>query len=595
MNIRYPFSLLTGSAALLLGLTACSQDETADGNRLPEGKYPLVIEASGLQTPVASTPSAMSRATVDNAWDGNETIALQVQGNDHIYTYTVNQSGLMASENPYYWTSHDPITVSAWYPYGETMTAVVVKEDQSSPENFAASDFVSAERQTVNFNSPVLKFTHRTARVTMKLKAGSGVADVAGAIVNLLNLSTENGNPAIIRTCNTEGSTYDALLAPQTVAADMPLIRIELNDNVHTARLPKQTTLNGGYVYTYNVTVTDKGLKVEEGSIQGWEDGGGETGTASEIDYIYDELTNTYTVFNIDGLNYWAAVAIVDLGTNCILGADITLEDGSWTVIGNNSTPYTGTFNGNNFTISNLTINSTSNSSAGMFGALGDGAAVRNLNLADVNISGSQYIGGITGFVQKAATISNCSVLGSLSGTNTIKTLVGGITGENEGTVSGCRFSGTITGISYLGGIAGDNYKDNALIIACAAECQINGDKGNSYSRSNGGITGSNEYGSIVSSFSRCSSITGNSRLGAIAGNNFDKIKACYWDTFSGDSVGYSYGGSQETTKVDDASVTWSDAIAGMNAAIETWNTENPDNTCPYSFVMGEDGAPEIQ
>ena len=285
-----------------------------------------------------------------------------MQGDEHIYTYSVNQEGKMTSESPYYWANREAITVSAWYPYAETMPVAVVLEDQSIRKNYVASDFISAEGQNVDFNTPAsLKFSHRTARITLNLQAGAGVDNVADAAISLLNLSTDNGNPAAIRPYNPEGDTYDALLVPETIASDREFIRIELNGNVHTARLSKETEMKAGFVYTYNVTVTDKGLKVEEGSILNWTEGGSETGIASVMNYDYDASSNTYTVYTAEGLYYWAEAARNDLSTNCILAANIPLEipaeNGSnWTTLGDYTNSYSGVFEGNGHSISNLTI-----------------------------------------------------------------------------------------------------------------------------------------------------------------------------------------------------------------------------------------------
>lgn len=605
MNIRYPFNPLTAGAALLLVLSACSQDEIADDTRLSEGKYPLVISATNLQGPTSgsSNPSASSRATVDNSWDGNETIALQVDGDEKIYVYTIDANGTMSSENPYYWsTDHSSIIVSAWYPFGETMPNVVVKEDQSIRENYVASDFVSAERQSVEFNSPKLKFTHRTACVILKLKAGSGVDDVTGARVSLLGLDTEYDNPATITPYETGENTYNALLAPQTIAANIPFIRVELNDNVHTAQLANEITLNGGFFYTFNISVTDKGLKVEVGSIQDWGDGGSNAETASELDYIFDPQTKTYTVFNLEGLMTWVAAVQEDYSTNCTLGADISLElpdegQSNWTAIGTVSTPYTGVFEGNTYTISNLTINSTS-THQGFFGCIGADSEVRNLTLENATVSGNQRVGGIAGLVQVNGKISNCVVAESnFSGTNNF-TYVGGIVGDNQGVVCACRFSGTVNGISYLGGVAGQTNGTTALTIACSAEGDIVGVPSSYYSSINGGVTGINtSNGSTIACFARCT-VSGNAQLGGVAGQAFSGlVKACYYDdTFGGSGIGRTVNATvTDVDKVDGSTISWDDAMGTMNAAIEAWNSENPDNVCSYRFQMGANGIPEIQ
>lgn len=341
----------------------------------------------------------------------------------------------MTSESPYYWANREAITVSAWYPYAETMPVAVVLEDQSIRKNYVASDFISAEGQNVDFNTPAsLKFSHRTARITLNLQAGAGVDNVADAAISLLNLSTDNGNPAAIRPYNPEGDTYDALLVPQTIASDREFIRIELNGNVHTARLSKETEMKAGFVYTYNVTVTDKGLKVEEGSILNWTEGGSETGIASVMNYDYDASSNTYTVYTAEGLYYWAEAARNDLSTNCILAANIPLEipaeNGSnWTTLGDYTNSYSGVFEGNGHSISNLTI--SGGAYQGIFGTISESSEVRNLTLIDVNISGSQYIGAITGGVgenfgnnQIVASCARCEITGPKKS--------GGVAGQNE-------------------------------------------------------------------------------------------------------------------------------------------------------------------
>ena len=229
-------------AALALSLAACTLDEAADDNRLPEGEYPVVIRATGL--PVEATPHAApsTRATVDGDWQGVQTVALKMGDAVKEYTVTPNSADntkttLSRENDPYYWTSRDPITVSAWWPFNNAditqMPAVKVAEDQSKLADFQNSDFISAENRKVEFNNPTLEFTHRTARVTIELKPGTGFTSVAGATVSLVSLSADNGNPTAIKTYNASGNTYEALTAPQTVAAGKPFVRIELGGGRH--------------------------------------------------------------------------------------------------------------------------------------------------------------------------------------------------------------------------------------------------------------------------------------------------------------------------------------------------------------------------
>ena len=238
-------------AALALSLAACTRDEAADDNRLPEGEYPVVIRATGL--PVEATPQTASstRATVDGDWQGVTSVALKLGDAVKEYTVTPNSADntkttLSRENDPYYWTSRDPITVSAWWPFDNAditqMPAVKVAEDQSKLADFQNSDFISAENQTVEFNNPTLEFTHRTARVTIELKPGTGFTSVAGATVSLVSLSADNGNPTAIKTYNASGNTYEALTAPQTVAAGKPFVRIELGGAAPSTSVRRTTS-----------------------------------------------------------------------------------------------------------------------------------------------------------------------------------------------------------------------------------------------------------------------------------------------------------------------------------------------------------------
>lgn len=286
MKIRQPLQIL--SAALLLAATACTQNDLAD-NSLPEGKYPVVIQATGLQA--VATPVS-GRATVDGNWQDVQTVALSVGGTVKEYDVTASnadgyKAATLSSTAPFYWTSRDPITVSAWWPYGATMPDVVVAADQSTWVGFTGSDFILAEAQAVQFDNPTLKFSHRTARVTVKLQAGTGVTSVTGAAVSVVGLNTTDGNPASISTYNVPASTtYEALTASQTVTVGTPFIQVDLNGNTYRFIPKSDVILEAGSRYTYTVSVIGTGqgqnyeLELKGCTIEDWTDGGGESGTA---------------------------------------------------------------------------------------------------------------------------------------------------------------------------------------------------------------------------------------------------------------------------------------------------------------------------
>ena len=221
-------------AAFALAIAACTQDEAAEGT-LPAGEYPVIIQANGLD--VTATP--VSRATVDGDWQGVQTVALKMGDAVKEYTVTATDADgyksatLSRTDYPFYWTSRNDITVSAWWPCTDadgnfltTMPAVQVLEDQSQLADFQKSDFISAIDQAVKFDDPTLEFTHRTARVAIELKPGTGFTSVDGATVSLVSLSSDNENPTAIQTYHASGNSYEALTAPQTVAKGEPFIRV---------------------------------------------------------------------------------------------------------------------------------------------------------------------------------------------------------------------------------------------------------------------------------------------------------------------------------------------------------------------------------
>ena len=359
----------SAAIALLLGLAACTQDELADDNRLPEGEYPVVIRATGLSVEATPQAAPSTRATVDGDWQGVNSVALKI--GDAVKEYTVTatdadgyKSATLSRENdPYYWTSRDPITVSAWWPFNNAditqMPAVKVAEDQSKLADFQKSDFISAENQTVKFDDPTLEFTHRTARVSIELKPGTGFTSVAGATVSLVSLSADNGNPTAIKTYNASGNTYEALTAPQTVVAGKPFVKVELGGGTFYFRPQNNVVLEAGNRYTYTVKVNATGLTLEGCTIGSWTDGGGESGAAEDLGYIYDSNTNTYTVYNADGLLAWNKAIQEDESINCTLTADIDLTGKKWTRL--DTWPgYSGVFNGQGHRITGLNFSAAS-------------------------------------------------------------------------------------------------------------------------------------------------------------------------------------------------------------------------------------------
>lgn len=353
---------IPAATALLFALAACTQDELAGDNRLPEGEYPVFIRATGLSVEATPLAASSTRAAVDGDWQGVTSVALKMGDAVKEYTVTAStdfKSATLSRENdPHYWTSRDPITVSAWWPFDNAditqMPAVKVAEDQSKLADFQNSDFISAENRKVEFNNPTLEFTHRTARVTIELKPGTGFTSVAGATVSLVSLSADNGNPTAIKTYNASGNTYEALTAPQTVAAGKPFVKVELGGGTFYFRPQNNVVLEAGSRYKYTVKVNTTGLTLEGCTIGSWVDGGGESGAAEDLGYSIQN-DGSYMVYNADGLLAWNKAAQKDESINCTLTADIDLTGKDWTRIG--TWPgYSGVFNGQGHRITGLNI-----------------------------------------------------------------------------------------------------------------------------------------------------------------------------------------------------------------------------------------------
>ena len=576
---------IPAATALLFALAACTQDELADDSRLSEGEYPVVIHATGLSVEATPQAAPSTRAAVDGDWQGVTSVALKMGDAVKEYTVTAStdfKSATLSRENdPYYWTSRDPITVSAWWPFNNAditqMPAVKVAEDQSKLDDFQNSDFISAENRKVEFNNPTLEFTHRTARVTIELKPGTGFTSVAGATVSLVSLSADNGNPTAIKTYNASGNTYEALTAPQTVAAGKPFVKVELGGGTFYFRPQNNVVLEAGSRYKYTVKVNATGLTLEGCTIGDWADGGGESG-AAELGYIYDSNTKTYTVYNADGLLAWNEAAQKDRSINCTLTADIDLTGKDWTPIGTNFyNSYTGTFDGGGHTIKGLTV-TTNDQYVGLFGRLGKAGTVKNVVMEGVQITSNHslgYAGGVAGF-SWGGTIENCSVSGSVSGTVS----VGGVVGiQWEASITGCRSSATVKGMVQVGGVAGET-NTGATMVACYATSNVTIEIDPIDNILGGGLVGFNAGSSVLACYATgnvtsTGSSTGNVHIGGFLGDNYTTVTACYWKNNHEQGIGYNKEGfAPEATKVDGTNVTWQKAVDAMNTALQKAGSE---------------------
>ena len=549
---------ISAALALLLGIAACTQDEAGF---LPEGAEgtPIVFTATGLNPDATAT--AVTRAPVDGNWEGVQSVAVRMDGTVKAYNVTPstsdNTDATLTSDDPHYWTNHDNITVTAWWPYtaGETTPpAVKVAANQSARKDFEGSDLIVAEEQTVSYGNPTLRFTHRTARVTVVLTDYTEER----MFVWLTGLSTENGNPAVIAPHDKGGDTYTALVAPQTVAAGTAFITCKFtNGKVFVYKMKNDAEWKAGEEYTYTVSLA-----------------------AADPGYTVSEDGKTYTVTTAEGLKAVADIANNgNLGINITLTENINLTDIDWTPIGTDYyNQYTGTFDGGNHTITGLTVTG-SNEFAGLFGFIGPGGTVQNVVLEGVQITSdnsSGYAGSVAGYCY-GGILENCSVSGSISGT----LFVGGVVSNQiGGSIAGCSSSATVKGVIFVGGIAGET-NDVALLTGCYATGDVTVENDGPSQARAGGVVGSNGGNSTLTACYAAGNVSGKGsgtiHVGGAVGENYGTLTACYWSGLPDNDNG-------GATKVDGTTVSWQTAIAAMNAALsgKGWQYELKDgNSLP--------------
>ena len=536
--------------ALLLGLAACTQDEAGF---LPEGAEgtSIVFTATGLN-PVA-TATAGTRAPADGNWEGVQSVAVLMDGTVKTYNVTPSTadptSATLTSTDPYYWTNHNDITVTAWWPYtaGETTPpAVKVKANQSAQKDFESSDLIVADGQTVTYGSPTLRFTHRTARVTIVLTDYTeGLASV-----QLTGLSTEGDNPDIIVPYDKGSNTYIALVAPQSVAAGTTFITCTFtNGKTFVYKMKNATDWQAGGEYTYTVSLA----------------------AAKDLGYTI-ESNGSYTVYNADGLlNVAELVNGGKTDINITLDKNIDLTGKDWTPIGTDyDNSYKGTFDGGGHTITGLTF-TTNDEYAGLFGWLNRAGTVKNVVMEGVQITSNQIYGGSIGGVvgYSWGTIENCSVSGSVSGTD----CVGGVVGSQKaGSIIGCCTSATVKGTHYVGGVAGEKW---GTMTACYATGNVTLEIASQKNLFGGGVVGLNGGSRVLACYATgnvtsTGSSTGNVHIGGLFGDSYTTVTACYWKN----NQERGYKTAPESTKVDGTYVTWQKAVDAMNTALQNARSE---------------------
>ena len=613
MKKRHSIRILLAAAALLLATAACTKDELADGDRLPEGQYPLEIAritlgVEGGEAQPWGAPATRVSEKEDgksSTFDAGDPFAVQIDGEGEVGTYTVQDDGSAEAETPLYWSDRDEAhTVTAWYPATD---GTLDLSDQSQ-----SLAYLLGATGTGDYRAPVtLNFTHQLAKVrvtptddaldqvqSLQLYAHTQCTYEKGTVVQgsqegWIEMKkceyTENGNAI---TC------WEANVVP-----GYTITKLQAN-GTEERNLSAAITPEAGKFY--NITLNkDKGYT--------------------------DDGQGNYTVTSAEGLKNIAKLVNEEwkLGINITLTADIDLKGIDWTPIGkDDNKAYTGTFDGNGKTITGLTVTG-SYKYAGLFGDIDENGTVKNVVLEDVQITSdnsSGYAGGVAG--DSWGTIENCSVSGSVSGT----TFAGGVVGSQwGGSITGCNSSATVKGVIFAGGIAGETnsgasltgcyatgdvtvendgtnnshaggvvgYNGGGTLTACYATGSVTGSgSGTIYV---GGVTGSNNLGTLTACYHAKRNINGpNGTTGGVVGRNFKGsmigggiITACYWgDNGQTQGIGEDQVGTGGTTKVDGTDVDWIQAQSVMSNAIDVWNGSNPDKLCNWHYESTDATTP---
>ncbi len=606
MKKRHSIQILLAVAAIFFAATACTQDGLTDDTRLPEGQYPLQIAAvtlsvEGGEAQPWGAPQTRVSETEDGTgskWDGDEKIDVQIEGSTETATYIVHTSGTVTSNAPLYWSDRDDHTVNAWY---STTDGTIDLSDQTN-----GLAYLLHGTGTGNYKNPVeLIFTHSLAkvRVTPSKDIGDGEItslklytytqcthnqgnDVQGAQEGWINMKKcEYTNNGTIITC------WEANVVP-----GYQITKLIANDDDKEREL--SASINPVAGRFYNITLDkDKGFTIDK-------EGNYNVTTAEGLKNVAELVNGGKTDINIT------------------LDKNINLTGKEWTPIGRGSSPYTGTFDGGNHTISGLTMMG-SDEYAGLFGCIGDGGTVKNVKLENVQITSDDqyaYVGGVAGYSR--GNIENCSVSGSVSGnsnSNGTSNCVGGVVGQQYGgTITECSSSAIVDGTNEVGGVAGQTA--NATLTACYATGDVTAERApqnNTYAGgvvgSNylstliacyatgnvigtgtgtgsiyvGGVTGSNDSGTLTACYHAAETVSGPDgyTTGGVTGRNYDanvgipSITACYWQNNQAQGIGNNQAGTTDgTTQVDGD---WTNAMNAMNNALSgtSWQYElGPDN-----------------
>ena len=579
-------------AALALALVACNNDNENQNGGPVAAQFTADI-----------APATRASGTT---WTGGDRIGITDIGNDIQYgnvPFILKNGKFEAEGKVIYIEDTKTHTYRAYYPYNAAGGILTATTDATAQQNQPAIDFLFASGATGDKNNPVVSFTdktakggednsfhHRMSQITLTFEAGDGVnfsvvKPERYTLDGLLLTGTFNTADGIATADNglqtgeltmnlADGNlTSSIILFPQTVAS-LPLVVNYKGQEYHATLTMPDGALLAGNNYTYTVKVNATGLTLEGCTIGDWADGGGESGAAEDLGYIYDSNTKTYTVYNATGLmNIAELVNGGKSDINITIDTDIDLTGKDWTPIGTDyDNSYKGTFDGGGHTITGLTF-TTNDEYAGLFGWLNRAGTVKNVVMEGVQITSNQIYGGSIGGVAGYSwgTIENCSVSGSVSGT----VYVGGVVGAQiDGSITGCSSSATVKGTTDVGGVAGQT-NGGATLTACYATGDVTLEIDPRKNIAGGGLVGMNGGNGLFACYATgnvtsTGSSTGNVDIFGLLGANYTTVTACYWKN----NQERGYKTAPESTKVDGTYVTWKNAVDAMNRALQNVGSE---------------------
>ena len=612
---------------------------------------PVTFTASG----IAMQQSAATRATTDGTWEADMTVGIKISGmNSELpKAYTVKPNAddntkatLSAADaaNPFYWqSSTESVAVTAWWPYADGQTEpseVIVEADQSTRANYDASDYIMVQ-EDVKYSEPTLTFEHRTAKVTINIQMSRENSTASVSDLKLCNLTGVKDGATQVTPYQPDKNvaTFEALLPEQTIAADTQFLSLQLDGHsfTYTWTASQGYELKAGYNTIFTFTLANKDIVFEGCTLEEWtvQEIQGNTGP-STLDFIVED--GTYKVYTEAGLKVWADhVKAGHWSTNLTLMNDIIMTSpasgsSNWTPIGRSSqtslnyTTYTGTIEGNGYTIDNMVVNEPSSYRASMVVALGEGGTIRNLTIGSGSYFSSRYYASSLVVDNNGGKVINChsaaTVEGKITSVRTgVDFSVGGVVANNwsddgkNSYVIGCSFSGQVIADAnnleeyfFVGGVVANsgtavgNNSNRAHVVGCINTGGVTFQSAGSSTVSHvGGVVGSNyqNHGLAV--------VTGCVMTGKMTFSNVEKRRPWYsaFDAtigeiadatathvyYTGGSIESNYSNPYRTTyakydallEVDGTDPTWETATANINTAIKDWNASNGD-LCPYHF-----------